>query len=346
MNQMDSFLFHSRIASWSGRFLSIRTITWTFLWLLFLLIPSFVSGQQKFKEDLFSVSFPDEIHGWACGHKGTVLYTSDGGKTWALQKSDTDYSLSSIYFADALTGWAVGDNGTIIHTTDGGKTWIKQRSPVSYCLMDVLFVNTQKGWVVTEKTHILYTEDSGKTWTIQFKDQDFILKAISFCDEKTGWAAGEYGYIYHTRDGGKTWEHQAGMFGFSEKTGEIVGGNFLFDVAAVDPVTAWVVGIDGYVAKTEDGGATWHRLTEGIPETHLFGIDVENEQIFIGGKGLLIGSFDGGKNFHQVKVNPPLTYGWVYRIVDNGENKFVAVGSKSCVYLGHCSDESWECVTR
>jgi photosystem II stability/assembly factor-like uncharacterized protein len=34
---------------------------------------------------LYSVSFPDNLHGWAVGDSGTVFVTKDGGNKWALQ---------------------------------------------------------------------------------------------------------------------------------------------------------------------------------------------------------------------------------------------------------------------
>ena len=77
-------------------------------------------------DDLFSVSFSTEAKGWACGRWGTILHTSDGGKTWAAQHSGTDFTLTGIYFVNEVLGWAVGAEGTILHTGDGGRTWEKQ----------------------------------------------------------------------------------------------------------------------------------------------------------------------------------------------------------------------------
>jgi len=34
-----------------------------------------------------ALAFADDQHGWAVGHLGTILATSDGGKTWSLQRS-------------------------------------------------------------------------------------------------------------------------------------------------------------------------------------------------------------------------------------------------------------------
>ncbi len=67
-------------------------------------------------------------------------------------------------------------------------------------------------------------------------------------------------------------------FEISEKTGDVEGGNFLFDVVAIDPQTAWAVGIDGYVIKTVNGGKTWQEVSTGAPKTQLFGIGYDPEQ--------------------------------------------------------------------
>ena len=307
------------------------------LW-VYLLIPNTLFAQQKKQQklydDLFSVSFPTEKDGWACGRWGTVLHTSDGGKTWVRQNTGVDYSLSSIFFIDSKHGWAVGDVGTIIHTQDGGKNWDKQKSSVPFILMDVYFVTPVKGWIVTEQTHILYTDNGGKTWSIQFKDKDFILKAISFYDQLNGWAAGEYGYIYHTKNGGITWEKQAGQFEISANTGEPEGGNFLFDIVAIDSKTAWAVGIESYLIKTIDGGMTWQEVKLGVPKTHLFCVYADKTgRILIGGKGIFLSSTDGGKTWKNPTFVSPITYGWLYGLSRRGPSEFVAVGWEGSIYL-------------
>src|ERR1019366_5309785 len=38
---------------------------------------------------LNSVSFANKSIGWAAGHWGTILKTTDGGDTWTLQRTDT-----------------------------------------------------------------------------------------------------------------------------------------------------------------------------------------------------------------------------------------------------------------
>lgn len=320
-----------------------KTMCFGLMFFLMLCIPATSGEKDKnasrgLTEDLFSVTFPTEKDGWACGRWGTVLHTADGGKTWEYQETGTDYTLSSISFVDNRHGWAVGDEGVIIHTKDGGKTWSKQKSAVSYFLMGVHFADAQSGWIVTERTTILHTKDGGKTWKKQFSDLDYILKGVSFSDEKNGWAVGEYGFIYHTEDGGATWKKQAGEFGISEETGELVAGNFLFGVFAESPRRAWAVGIDGYVTRTADGGKTWTRVNVPVPKVHLYSVaSSKTGMIAIGGDGMFIWSRDSGATWKNPEFTPPIKYGWIYGLALRGAADLVAVGLNGAVYLSDYS---------
>ncbi len=302
-------------------------------------------ARKGLRHDLFSVSFPTENDGWACGRWGMILHTSDGGKSWNRQTSNTDYTLTSISFVDPKNGWAVGDAGTILHTKDGGTTWEKQKSPVNFFLMGVHFADPRKGWAVGERTNILHTTDGGQTWKVQFKDQDFVLKSVSFCNDKNGWAAGEYGLIYGTENGGATWTKQAGGFGFSEETGDLLTGNVLFNINAVDSKTAWAVGIDGYVTKTADGGKTWQVIEKGVPKSHLFGIAHEGANLVISGSALLLASIDGGSTFKDAKAEPGITYGWIYGIAPRNKKGFIAVGKGGWIYVSDPKGTTWQKVT-
>lgn len=299
-----------------------------------------VAGQGLTSDDLFSVSFPTEQKGWACGRWGTIVHSSDGGSTWSRQKSGCDYTLSAIFFVDAQKGWAVGNRGTILSTNDGGKNWIPKKSPVPFYLMDVHFLNSFKGFIVTERTHILITEDGGETWTIQFSDEDYILHAVSFSDALNGWAVGEYGYIYHTKDGGNKWEKQAGFFDFSEETGDPIGDPFLFDVVALDVKTAWAVGIDGTVLRTQDAGKTWKKIKIGTPQIPLFGIAGRGDHLLIAGRGTVLSSTDRGENWQTLKVDADLSYGWVYGVTHIAGDRFALSGWEGRIYTN--LDGSWE----
>lgn len=48
------------------------------------------------------------------GDLGTILYTKDGGKSWAERDSGVTQRLNSIYFTSPARGWAVGKGGLIL----------------------------------------------------------------------------------------------------------------------------------------------------------------------------------------------------------------------------------------
>ena len=80
---------------------------------------------MSFLVDLEGVHFINTQNGWAVGHAGLILRTTDCGASWQVQQSNTNENLYDILFTSGEEGYAVGANGTILHTTDSGKTWIE-----------------------------------------------------------------------------------------------------------------------------------------------------------------------------------------------------------------------------
>ncbi|HJR07785.1 MAG TPA: P-loop NTPase fold protein [Pyrinomonadaceae bacterium] len=63
--------------------------------------------------------------GWVVGDGGTIIHSSDGGRTWKPQTSHVQGRLNDVYFLpDGRHGWAVGYNG-ILATGDGGEHWVR-----------------------------------------------------------------------------------------------------------------------------------------------------------------------------------------------------------------------------
>jgi photosystem II stability/assembly factor-like uncharacterized protein len=79
-----------------------------------------------------SLSLVDKDEGWAAGqdkwsggpnHRGALLHTMDGGKSWIPVKingNDTIYS--RVYFADKKHGWVI-DRDNVYRTRNRGKSW-------------------------------------------------------------------------------------------------------------------------------------------------------------------------------------------------------------------------------
>lgn len=74
---------------------------------------------------LTRVEFVDAEHGWAVGHDGSVLRSTDGGESWSLSHFDADWGkpFYDVLFDTSERGMVTGANGRMMRTTDGGETW-------------------------------------------------------------------------------------------------------------------------------------------------------------------------------------------------------------------------------
>jgi photosystem II stability/assembly factor-like uncharacterized protein len=75
---------------------------------------------------LTATTFVDEKEGWAVGHAGLVLHSSDSGQHWSIQsRIEGAPVLLSVWFENAKHGIVVGAYGHAYDTLDGGHTWKK-----------------------------------------------------------------------------------------------------------------------------------------------------------------------------------------------------------------------------
>src|SRR4030095_1511674 len=89
--------------------------------------------------------------GFSMGDNGTLLRTTNGGTSWALQNMGTTQTLWSQWFIDETTGWIVGGSyiggAVIFKTTNGGNNWVQQDPIVSNWLTSAYFLNSMTGWI-------------------------------------------------------------------------------------------------------------------------------------------------------------------------------------------------------
>lgn len=120
---------------------------------------------------LTAVDFVNEQYGWAVGHAGTILATTDGGKTWHIQMWAAKKMIEflDVYFFNKHKGFAIGTYGLFYKTHNGGETWTRYKSQL-----------TKRGWhltgivelangtlVVSGETGLLAkSTDGGQTWVL------------------------------------------------------------------------------------------------------------------------------------------------------------------------------------
>lgn len=199
---------------------------------------------------LNSVSFADSKHGWAVGHAGAVLNTTDGGRTWHLQRFDakSDRPLFAVHFFDRRNGVAVGLWSLVLVTQDGGITWRENalQPPPGASRADMSMFHLFPGddntlYATSERGFLLQSHDMGASWTyLPTGGAGSLWSGISLGKGRLV-VAGVGGNAYFSADGGQTWmKADVRSRGAIVKLAEVRDG-----LAAITSEGGYLVSIDG-----------------------------------------------------------------------------------------------------
>jgi photosystem II stability/assembly factor-like uncharacterized protein len=200
------------------------------------------------KEDVGPYFVTPQV-GWLAGRNGTLLKTSDGGKSWARQRSGTNEVLDDMACLSLTSCIVVGRNNTILSTSDGGRTWTRRDSTLKVRNIDVLHVRVAydgTAWAVSlgyKYGHVLRSDDRGRTWQVAGRRIDGFPNAVFFFNAKRGVLLD--GGIYLTEDSGNTWRMVWN------------GGALLQSVFFFNEKLGWAVGDARTILHTADSGKTW-----------------------------------------------------------------------------------------
>lgn len=129
-------------------------------------------------------------------------------------------------------------------------------------------------------------------------------------DVRTIWAGTDDGLVHVTRDGGATWtDITPPALRAWDKVSQIDAGHF-------DPETAYLAintirrdDMRPHVYRTHDGGATWTRIVEGLPEGGPVNVVREDPKqpglLFAGTERAVYFSADDGAHWHALRMNMP-----------------------------------------
>jgi len=297
-------------------------------------------------ENLHSVACLDTNKVWISGNHGTIYFSGDGGTTWNKQETGVDVLLGDIAFVNKDEGWAVGVAGTVMHTADGGKTWKPQTSGTEKDLVDVYFLDAQHGWAVGEFGTITHTSDGGKTWATQKEPEDTAYNSVFFVDVNTGWVTGEFGTILHTEDGGKTWVKQE-----CKDIIPVVSAKdwdrplpALYGVFFKDRNAGWIVGMDGVIIKTTDGGTNWNQLPSGTDKPIYTILLSGSKGWAVGNKGTYLMSDDGGNTWQSKPVAIKTKY-WLRNIAFCDQDNGFVVGASGTVVITSDGGNTWKIIS-
>jgi photosystem II stability/assembly factor-like uncharacterized protein len=228
--------------------------------------------------------------GWAAPSELNTLdvyRTTDYGQTWVEGRLPAAGTLGGfgnsttglLHFINDREGWLIRhgldvnvDNGVPIvsqgraiwATTDGGLTWLGLGTGPSLASPATMaFVNSTTGFVTGADGGLARTQDGGRTWQT-LAPAVTGLGRLYFVNESLGFSLGR-NQVFRTADGGNTWTSWSIPLDFDD------GGGYLGGLQFVDARTGWLVGREGLVMVTIDGGLTWTRQASGTL-TDLVGV--------------------------------------------------------------------------
>lgn len=185
--------------------------------------------------------------------------TTNAGNNWIASNPQGYGSGLGIFFWDQLTGWVGGNsnnNNSVIKTTNGGINWATQLSNIS-AMYSIKFTSLSTGYCAG-LDGIRKTTNNGTNWTICYSCNHAI--SLSFPGIETGWAVIHNSNpnsrkIIKTTDSGISWQLQ-----------DITDSRLLNFVYMLNANTGWVVGDEGLIYKTTNGGVTGiHLVSNEIP---------------------------------------------------------------------------------
>jgi len=273
------------------------------------------------REALFAVDFADADHGFAVGARGTILKTSDAGRSWSRlpvtlpdefgEELPLELSLFGVSAISTTNVWAVGDGGLVLHSSDGS-SWT--RIPVDEAvfaddnlteriLNDIQFADASSGWIAGEFGTVLRSRDGGRSWArhahVGASENDPYLFAVS-----AGSQAGSGPPVATVGLAGRIWIADATGTRWIEKT--MPGQESLYAIAQSGPRLV-AVGDRGAIYVSQDSGASWVAATRPRVLGWLRAVRfAPTGTLFaVGAGGTLLRSDDGGSSFTRVSVGDP-----------------------------------------
>lgn len=240
---------------------------------------------------LTDVHFGSATHGWAVGHSGVVLATTDGGEHWLRQLDGNQ--VAAIVLEDAKARLAEGVESAAREVRDAER--LVADGP-DKPLLGVRFADASRGYVVGAYGLALDTEDGGASWhslmgRIPNPRGKHLYQVRIEGDEVL--IAGEQGALFRSLDGGASFAELHTPY----------SGTF-FGALALDRETLLAFGLRGNVWRSADGGANWTRIELDQAVTLTSGrVLADGSVVLADESGRLLRSTDGGASFAILPVN-------------------------------------------
>ncbi|MGB2907914.1 MAG: hypothetical protein WBB73_12480 [Candidatus Aminicenantaceae bacterium] len=192
---------------------------------------------------------------------------------------------------------------------------------VLYITAQVVFKSMNEGQSWTVISPDLTTNDKSKQGksggpityddtSVEYYCTIFSL-AESVYDPDTLWAGSDDGLVHLTRDSGQSWQN------ITPKAMPKWGLISMIDVSTFQPGRAFIAmtlyksdDLKPYIYKTDDYGATWTKITNGIPDNTFVRVVREDPErkglLYAGTETGVFVSFDDGARWQSLQINLPV----------------------------------------
>ena len=277
--------------------------------------------------------FVDEKQGWAVGHDGVVLQTSDGGSHWHKQLDGEQANQLMLKHTQSLLSEREAEikivkqtaspeqldelelqlESLIIATEDAESFVIEGASRP---FLDVWFRNDREGFIVGAYGLFLHTTDGGDSWQpwVEHIDNPDILhlNAIRPVGESL-YIAAEAGALFRSDDNGNSWISLDSPY----------DGTFFGVVGAGDNALV-AYGLRGNAFISFNRGSTWQPIDTGI-DASLFGATrlSNGSVVLVGNGGFTIQITPKGQVSH---LNQTLNKLPLSAVINNSDTGLLTVG--------------------
>lgn len=101
----------------------------------------------------------------AVGDSGTILRSTDEGKHWAQQMSNTTSPITRLTYSRFAKTWlAIGAEGTALKSVDDGISWQKIDGLTFQALQKVQSIDATKTWLIAAEQNLWVSTDQGQHW--------------------------------------------------------------------------------------------------------------------------------------------------------------------------------------
>lgn len=234
---------------------------------------------------LTALSFPTPQQGWAVGHGGVILHSSDGGQSWTRQLDGRAAAQIELVAAQAS-----GDPKRVA----SAEQLVGDGADKPF--LAVHFWNATRGFAIGAYGLIFGTEDGGATWTSWSKrvpnPKGLHLNALHVSGD-TVFFAGEQGLILRSVDSAHS---------FQALDIPYKGSWFAITGSAANVVVA---GLRGTVFRSMDAGATWTVVQVPVPVSISSALATKDGSLlFANQAGMLLTSADGGQSLRALPARP------------------------------------------